>query len=95
MHSEDYDDTDQPTHPEELAFYSNDQLVYELMSRFDSAIFNGTKYSGGESHYMAKWKGTIIERVGLCSVLDYHMQRANDKNERLTDGFNPGEPEED
>lgn len=79
-------------HPEELAFYTNDQLMMELMNRFDHAVFNGCKRAAGEEHFFTRWQGDFVPRVGLIGILNYQMQRRNEINERETNGFNPGEP---
>ena len=79
-------------HPEELAFYTNDQLMMELMNRFDSAVFNGCKKAAGEEHFFTRWQGDFDQRVGLIGILGYQRQRHNQRNERSTNGFEPGEP---
>lgn len=83
--------SNEQSHPEELAFYTNDQLMMELMNRFDHAVFNGCKKAGGEEHFFTRWQGDFVSRVGLIAILNYQMQRHNERNERSTDGFNPGE----
>jgi hypothetical protein len=79
LNGTDYDsgmsDTSQPR---ELEIYATDQLVDELVRRYDMFVFSGERYvTTKKSNYEFYWKGTLPDRLRLAETAKNVMiQRA-------------------
>ena len=66
----------------DLSDFTTGQLLVEVFSRFDHAIFGGirerTSRDSGNSGKIAvsrRWKGNAVTAEGLCSSLSFHIER--------------------
>lgn len=55
----------------DLRFITTDDLIKELFSRFDHAIFSGMqeRYSKWTNRYLNRYKGTKMVCIGLSKVI--------------------------
>jgi hypothetical protein len=52
---------------QDLELASTDDLIKELLGRFDAAVFTGTKYmSEHQGSSEVFWKGEFLPRLGLA-----------------------------
>lgn len=55
--------------PRVLEFYETDQLVDELVRRYDRFVFGGEKFKDArKSNYEFYWRGSLIDRLRLCET---------------------------
>jgi len=64
--------------PRELEVYATDQLVDELVRRYDMFVFSGERYmTTKKSNYEFYWKGALPDRLRLAETAKNVMiQRA-------------------
>lgn len=68
-----------------LAFYQTDELIAELMRRYDHAVFAGIKDAPGDPDaYIrtARWQGNSDTVAGLCTRIGYLAIKASDEDVR-------------
>jgi hypothetical protein len=78
---------------DELKLISTDDLIHEIMDRFDHAVFSGIQIGvRSKDDYLTirKWFGNSATAAGLCSQLQHAINCDSDsKAERLTPDNTP------
>lgn len=55
---------------EELALVSSDDLINELLNRYDHAVFGAFEdLPDGKTCYISRWKGNSGTAAGLCTKI--------------------------
>lgn len=71
----------------DIATISTDDLVDELFSRFDCAVFVGEKRMTAEMEtFVRKARGNLPLAMGLCADMIRRLSIAQDARERPGDG---------
>jgi hypothetical protein len=67
--------------PRELEIYETDQLVDELVRRYDRFVFGGEKFRDTKrSNYEFYWKGSLMDRLRLCETTKTVMLKKEIEN---------------
>jgi hypothetical protein len=78
---------------EDLALFSSHDLIEEVMSRFDHAVFSGLKVQGDELPYIVHRQqvGNILTCIGMCHSLAFTLSAEHeDAGEPSDDEYDDG-----
>jgi hypothetical protein len=66
---------------------STEDIVAELMSRFDDVVFMGRRQHGKDSVELKDYQGDHTTLMGMCAKLNHSIGQSSIENEREEDGF--------
>ncbi len=72
-----------------LELVETDDLIEELMGRFDSAVFAGLKDRGPTTNECIRYRGQRITNIGLAYRLQFHINERIEESYEPTDGDEP------
>ena len=66
--------------PTSIQLKSSQDLIEELLRRYDAAVFSGVKFtSKEEDQYTTKWDGSISTVIGVVELLRNHIYAVGDE----------------
>ena len=66
--------------PTSLELKSTEDLINELLKRYDAALFSGVKFTNKEEdQYITRWAGSIATVIGVVEMLRNHIYTVSDE----------------